>query len=523
MLTGARPALVEQVESPSEAPHQISLLSLTEERSPATARKTSRVREDEPLPENVTETFEIELPGEGRIRVIPRHLGELGAAFPAPPGNLKPAERPGHLKEQIRQRAKQVYQTVEEVEAEEPTLALVEVLNYRSKPLRQLFGVLRDPKPALRLGFAQRGRVSQFTTGALSDERPQDPAAALKDLRIRCQKAVLDGLRHLGYLPGTIDFEPTTGRVLPEELQVAGVWVVRLTRKRGFTRVHLPVVVLMHTTRPRVYAWIPDGKPIRSYYQALLDITRMTQQDVQRNRQKTVLNALSLSLQRVAEREGDMLILAVAQNARLTWRGVGNERLATDAIRWDRDDPAVPVDDLPGRIRLIRLRTSAQNETPEWFLPHVKPGKGFVQGVWQERTLPRLFYNNAPRSHTMKSSGTRGKQQNPGEYHALPSLLEIQVAALQAGEEEQAADWALAIDQWRRMGFLTSGHTLLPLPLDWAKKMEEYARVIGPWLLDEWDDEDDEVDEEDLEPEEEHQMRFEFEEEEEGYSEEDSQ
>lgn len=35
--------------------------------------------------------------------------------------------------------------------------------------------------------------------------------------------------------------------------------------------------------------------------------------------------------------------------------------------------------------------------------------------------------------------------------------------------------------------------TKFPLPLEFAAKMEEYARVIGPWLLpQEWEDEDEE-------------------------------
>src|SRR5260370_35772319 len=40
--------------------------------------------------------------------------------------------------------------------------------------------------------------------------------------------------------------------------------------------------------------------------------------------------------------------------------------------------------------------------------------------------------------------------------------------------------WPNAIYQWRKMSYVTNDDTLLPLPLELAKKVEDYARVIGP-------------------------------------------
>lgn len=60
-------------------------------------------------------------------------------------------------------------------------------------------------------------------------------------------------------------------------------------------------------------------------------------------------------------------------------------------------------------------------------------------------------------------------------------------------EGDDPSIWANAIYQWRKMSYVTNDDTLLPLPLEFAKKVEDYARVIGPWVIsDEWEEEDEE-------------------------------
>ena len=456
-------------------------------------KQKPRKRLPEPEPEVIGESLpDTTLPGGGRVQILLKRLGELGAPFPVPETGV-PGTRAEYKRRQTEQRAREVVRQLGE--ATEPTLALIELLNYQDpqKPkLRREFG-WRDPKLPLRLGHARTGRVSQFVTPD-GDE-----------LRHRCEGAVRDGLRHLGFLPAPIGITAkalTGDGGLPDDMLVAAVWQIRLTKKRSFRSVYLPVVVLMHTRHFEVRAWVP-GLGVQPYREALCSITTMDPEQVSRRRYRDrALGELRQFLLNDLMHEGagtkDILVLAATQNARGLWQGLENGSLAWDAVRFERGAEPIAGDQLRGRVRLIRLRTNERNETPEWFTAQARPGAGFVQGVWRDPLTSRVFYNLAGKSHT-QAGPRRGKQVNPGEHTTLPSLVEVIPAVLQEGDDPQA--WVHAIDQWRRMGTLVSDSMLLlPLPLAYARKMDEYASTIGPWVLpDEWPEEEEDEEEEESE------------------------
>jgi hypothetical protein len=483
----ARDMLIDRIRAVLEQP-----LPPLVERLRADGTPMPRRRAEEQPPVQAPESLEISLPEGGRLRLFTYKLGDLGAPYPAAERTLRRQERAAFRKRETEKRAKEVSWRLTELskvrgdDPDEPVLALVELPNYRDlrqPELRKQFGILRDSKPAVRLGFSWAGRVTKFTTGET------------RQLRRRCENTVLGGLRYLGYLPAPIGYQPQDGTTVPEDLLVVGVWMVRLTRRRGFVKVHLPVVILTRTTERRVLAWAPGLSEAIPYRQVLQHIAKMDPKIVARRRQQEALTELRLFVQGLTARHPNVVLLAVAQNARSTWTGLQNEGLAEDMLRWNRNDPAVPVAGSRGRLRLIRLRTSDSYETPRWYRPGVERGsEGFHQGVWEEPTTPRLFYNTGSKPNTMKGART-GKQRRADEYYALPSLLEVLPIVLQPGDDP--ADWAQAVDQWRRMSFLTNDMTLFPMVLDWASHVDAYATVIGPWLLDEWEEEVN--DEEDLE------------------------
>ena len=475
MLTESLPDLItsSSPELGDTESHQPRLSPEEESREQRTAkpRAKPRVRAAEPEPPPAPGETSLPLPGGGWLRIVPRRLGDLGSPLPQPDKS-----RPD-LKQRTEERARQI-QAVYLPRPSEPTLALIELPNYQDpqKPaIRRQFGRNRDPKRAIRLGMAQAGRVTQFITN--------DP----QKLRKRCEAAVRDGLRHLGYLPAPIGFRFQTGPTLLENLIVAGVWRVSLTRRRGIVPVHFPVVVFLHTQRHQIFAWIPDSKGIRSYYQALLDITTIDPEKVKRHNRTIALRELQNFLQGELPNQGiaDMVILTMAQNIRDTWPGMNNTNLGFDQLRFTSDGPTHSA----GRVRLIRLRTYERGETPEWYIPGANPDSVY-QGVWKEPTTARLFYNNSGKPHTMARK-RKSKQIDPTASYALPSLLEVLPVAYQ--ESDSLEIWPYAIDQWRRMSVLTNMMTLLPLPLELAKKMGEYAEVIGPWVFSEqWEEEDEE-------------------------------
>ncbi len=448
---------------------------------PGAKRRRARKRIPEPEPECAPEEQIIALPGGGRLRILTRPLGDIGAPLPAPDKEKKQDART-----RMNERVNLIRLRVSPVN--EPTLALIELPNYqdpRKPDLRRQFR-RRDPKPALRLGLAYMDRVTQFIT---SDE---------EELRERADSAVRDGLRHLGYLPVPIGF--TLSRLhLPERMVVAGLWFVRITRRRAVVRVYLPVIVLLHTGQHKVYAWLPDNKGVRPYRQALLDIIKMSPQDVSGRKRKDALNYVKQFIQGELMKQGspDVLVYVHAQNARSTWRGMNNNEAVVDALHFEPSD-SVPVQSIAGRLRLIRLRTSLQGETPEWYISGSKPGKS-AQGIWFDADVDmktsRLFYSIAGKPSTLKTK-YRGKQVNPRENYRIPSIVEGMSLVLQEDDDPQV--WPIATYQWRKMGFLTNDMTLLPLPLEFAQKMDEYAEVIGPWIFpEEWNDE--QVESDDLE------------------------
>ncbi len=454
-----------------------------------------RKRAAEPAPSDATNARAISLPAGGVLHILPREIGALGAPFPLPEVDEAAPRRAEYKKKQTERRARQILQELPKPEG--VTLALVELPNYQDPDnprVRQQFG-WRDPKQAIRLGMAWAGRVSQFTTGTSRADAQEDVAGASsqEDLRQRCESAVRDGLRHLGYLPEPIGFRARPKWSLPENLLVAAVWQVRLMQKTSWNRVYLPVVVLMHTGIAEVQAWLPDGKGVRPYHQALRDITSIDPQAVSRRRRPESLSALRQFLERDLLNLGteDILILAAAQNIRQFWEGLQNPEMAQDGIRFERGGHVEALENLPGRMRLVRLRTSASRETPEWFTEAAADGNGYIQGVWPDPSNKRLFYNNASKPHTQVKKH-KGKQSDPRENYAIPSLLEIFTGVLQSVDDPEV--WAKAIDEWRRMGtLLTSDMLGLPLPLYLASRMDDYAEVIGRWAYpDLWGEDDEE-------------------------------
>ena len=446
--------------------------STASERSRRLARK--RIPEPDPLP--AEEERIVALPGGGRLRIVTRPLGSIGSPLPAPENKRQDLRT--RMNERVNIIRSQVFP------ADEPTLALIELPNYqdpRKPDLRRQFR-RRDPKPALRLGLAYTDRVTQFIT---SDE---------EGLRERADSAVRDGLRHLGYLPTPIGFSIPQLR-FPEQMVVAGVWFVRITHRRAVVRVHLPVIVLCHTAQHKIYAWLPDNKGVRPYRQALLDIVRMNPQDVSSKKRKDALNQVKQFLQGDLMKQGapDIAVYVHAQNARATWYGMNNNEAIINALRFESGEPPLSIETLPGRLRLIRLRTSLQGETPEWYVPGSKPGRS-AQGIWFDADVDtersRLFYSIAGKPRTLQTK-YKGKQQDPRENYRIPSIVEGMVLIEQ--EDDNPIIWPVATYQWRKMGFLTNDMTLLPLPLELAQKMDEYAEVIGPWVFpEEWSDEEDE-------------------------------
>jgi hypothetical protein len=454
--------------------------------------KPRRAKDDPPGP--APESREFPLPGGGVLRVVT--ISTVQSKIGSPLDNTGKYRRDKRLATNARAAEITAYlQEHRPIEDGAVVLALVEIPNYTQRTMREMRH--RDPKMAIKIGMMGAGRVTQFIAPYNDTLTPEN---ASSDLEQRAEMAVRDGLRQLGYLPSGIGFKPQdSAYALPDDLVVAAVWMLRLTHKTAQQPVYMPVVVMTRTSDPRVWAWLPDGKSpsVRPYRQALLDMYDIKPESVSRKMAGQNLEALRRFVQDELLLLGDdVLILTAAQNARALWPAMANGVVRFDHLQFGKQDQPQPVEGMKGRPRIIRLRTSERGETPEYYWPGVKPGNS-RQGIWCVSEEHRLYFNIGPKPRGMKSSN-RSKDEDPRQYYAIPSILEIVPVALQPEDMPEA--WVNAVDQWRRMGYLTTDTTLLPLPMMLAWKMDEYAQAIGPRVLsEEWDrvdaDEDDEDDE----------------------------
>jgi hypothetical protein len=502
LLTGERPDLEEIDTDDDTSSEEIQAIQLqqflsfdtneigekvvSEQKSKKTKRK--RLAPERPNV-NTEEDHDILLPDGGYIRVSPIELGSIGEMLPEP-SQADQQKRGEYKRRETQRRAQKIANELGSTN-DVPTLALIELPNFQdpqNSQRRSSVG-LRDPKIAIRLGMAQTGRITKFTTGQFrSDQKAEKSGrsqwSAEELLRKRCENAVLEGLRQMGYIPASIAVTPPTGHSFPEEMTVVGVRMLRLTRRRTNKPVYLPVVTIFDSKTPGVHAWLPDDHiGVRSFYQAMLDITRFKDRDVAHFQQEKMLARLDMFLTtQLPEIFGrNIVILVEAQNMRSFWPALQNGNITTDALSIRRNASPIPIGNLQPRFRLIRLRTTERSETPQWYTPNASPGRDYMSGLFRESGVERTFYNIAVKPKT-QGKGRRGKQQDPSEQYAIPSMLEIFVAIQQPDDNDEA--WALAIHTWRRMSYLSGGDmTLLPIPLQWAQRMDRYAEVIGPWVF----------------------------------------
>src|SRR5205807_10103759 len=98
------------------------------------SRRLARKRIPEPHPLPAEEERIVALPGGGRLRIVTRPLGSIGSPLPAPEN--KRQDLRARMNERVNKIRAQVFPP------DEPTLALIEILNYqdpRNPDLRRQF------------------------------------------------------------------------------------------------------------------------------------------------------------------------------------------------------------------------------------------------------------------------------------------------------------------------------------------------------------------------------------------------
>ena len=415
----------------------------------------------------------------------------------------------------------------DDADPERPELALIEI-----DRRRDFAHPLDDPKFAIRLGCADAGILTQFVLVPKKARRYNSE----KNLDHRVRSGWQDGLRQLGVrvLP-----EHTLATGVPEGLRYAALWMVK-RRKDGPTRLprHTPVAVMVTPlTRgtgiaavtgwdPKTAQWVPyprfllklvkiaeipdvdddlgaespsdeavptapqDGQNGDASAGSRRPVTyRVWKQNMDEQRRETgrYLQKMLRSL-----RGHPTVLLTHSQNSRMHWPWLQDGQTELDLIKTGHAPPS----HLDRDLRLIRVRSAAGRETPQWWGNAAAGGvNGLPPGMWTdtedtEFASGRVFYSTTAKASTFRDSAVeadklapRPLRQGPNKGEPTidshipawnPSLVEIAVLGChpESGDDPEAL--ALAVHQLRQAPDYLDA-LLTPLPMHLASLAQAYV------------------------------------------------
>lgn len=344
------------------------------------------------------------------------------------------------------------------------TVALIEIAG------KENFQSDRDPKNALRRGFAIAGRITQF----ISTDNPNLSHSSITGF--------LDLLRQMGVQVGppkivlTEDRKKDTKQLkLPERLNYVGLWLIKQnapTSADGTTQ-RVPVMVYMASDTTEIKAIAPGFEHWLPYREALLKIAR---EGVDRKGQ--AMSFIEQKLKGDVLPLGDTLLLCHAQNLRSTWPWLNNGQISTETVAFGNNGRSLGINRLKG-LRILRLRDSQSHETPEWYAQKPdRDGQGFAKGVFQmgDRVFASTGQKPVQFSNLSVNQSKAGDKKSPNTYYPSPGLVEITVACLQPGDE--VFPWAALTHELRHIALQYNEYLKLPLPLHLAKQIEEYVLLM---------------------------------------------
>ncbi|EIV91821.1 pPIWI_RE module domain-containing protein [Frankia sp. QA3] len=390
-----------------------------------------------------------------------------------------------------------------------PSVAIVEILG------KKVFRSLDDPKFALRLGAADSGVATQFIVSPGSSR-------AAKSLPSAAESSWMDAIRQLGATVVPLTDIPAGLRA---QTQYLAVWMA--TKARGSTaysaKGKFPVAVLVRpgsdgpnavlgwdaeaigglgawTAYSRYLTRLPALAAVSDHDMADADEDDTPWFDWSRDLEEQRV-ATEEFLQRVLNsdqvRGRPTVLLVDAQNIRRSWTWVQDGRVERDLIRTG----AAPAGRPNSWLRLVRLRTGDQRETPPWWGVASSEGvNGLPADLWEsgDQEDCRIFYSTTSKASTAMRSAVEAHKLNgrsirtgkrAGQWTIdidrsawNPGLVEIAVLACHPSEGDDPRALAMAVHQLRQAPDYRNA-LRRPLPLHLAQKAQEY--ILPMWEVDE--------------------------------------
>lgn len=422
----------------------------------------------------------------------------------------------------VNERVKQLSQDEElpALSKEKLGVAIVEIRGADSSDYGE-----NDPKKANRKGLCDVGYLSQFFV--------DNPDMTAKAKAQKFINTVLDALRAIGI---TFPKEYThleTGESsikVPENLHFLCLRLLRITKKTAIDKKSktLPLFLRISNQTGEVQCKIMslDENAIYhnkwlSYSEALLSIGKNEVKTIPIKEEKdkeAIVNFIQTTLEKL---EGNNLLLVEQDNVRIVWPNVQIKRAKIDKLTFDRNcQNYIPIKNFKG-LRVAAYRTNF-DEVPDGYIVKIPKDEKLLsldrfmdcQDLWNGGTDKRIWLSTGGKTDNKASANASRLVEYPKEFGSKETeenseekkgrkkldkaelvapnwnsiawssqLKEISLLAIQPKDDPFL--WANIVHDLR-LDAIQWEHALeLPLPLDLAKKMDQFFRILDKTMSEE--------------------------------------
>ena len=336
-----------------------------------------------------------------------------------------------------------------------------------------------DPKEVLRIGFARTGRLTQLLEPEGSKDNPD----------IRACVAVRDLMRQLGFIPELADGKRGVDVSLPAmglrvynsgngNMLASFPYCVRQDAGSGLVTVDCPLYV--------------DGD--LPYWKALLEFARLSSTegflDSCRLANGAALKVMVDRMLRSSAETPSLLLVNAHGLVRQKgwWFGISDSGLGRGVLNYGPKGEEVPLDFGGSKLRILRVRSGANGEVPDWFTDEVEsdeleegvlPNRRDKQGIFKMGGYT-LALAPRPGDAQYKWSPRSSKYDAPDEQFCEKTINEY--CLLSPGDEQEelsCVKYAEALRGCMVQLYKSDMKVNLPAPLHLAEQMEEYIWAWG--------------------------------------------
>jgi len=337
-----------------------------------------------------------------------------------------------------------------------------------------------DPKNAIRAGFAQTGRLTQFIRPELEENDGEETELSEES---RINSAIYDLYRQLGLLlPYSRDVKKDT---VDFSIPAMGIHIVNYKSTPYGTIEPFPLFVTANYQTGRVTVdcgFFP--KPELLYWEACLEFQKIQgNKSIRDISKKAKYRKIKSKLLEIINIYNTPILVLVESNgtSRKVWKFIADSELAKaerkgnslNQLLFDPEEPeqGIRLNTRQNSLRIIRVRIN--EEVPSYLSVIVEGGKTkSVRGVFK---YDNIYWSIASAPHDrlfMNSRSGISKLERPNMECKQPDMIEFYPIHLQDGDDPD--DWVYLAHKYRELAHQYKETLKLPLPLHLAKKLEEY-------------------------------------------------